>query len=65
MEQQLLERCVQYFTNGGPMEWIGGGITIAVLILTTFTKVSVPGIVKAIAKSIMENRNGGGGKFLK
>ncbi|PIR19807.1 MAG: hypothetical protein COV45_09135 [Deltaproteobacteria bacterium CG11_big_fil_rev_8_21_14_0_20_47_16] len=58
MEQDILERCVTYFTHGGPIEWIGGGITIGTLLLTTFTKISVPGIIKAIARHIMELRSG-------
>ncbi|EKD46689.1 MAG: hypothetical protein ACD_67C00112G0004 [uncultured bacterium] len=64
MEQEILEKCVNYFTNGGPMEWIGGGITVVVLLLTTFTKVSVPGIFKAIARHIMDSRSDKN-KFLK
>jgi len=64
MEQEILEKCVNYFTNGGPMEWIGGGITVVVLLLTTFTKVSVPGIFKAIARHIMDGRSDKN-KFLK
>ncbi len=58
MEQDILERCVNYFTHGGPIEWIGGGITIGTLLLTTFTKLSVPGIIWAIARHIMELRSG-------
>ena len=58
MEQDILERCVTYFTHGGPIEWIGGGITLGTLLLTTFTKISVPGIIKAIARHIMELRSG-------
>lgn len=57
MEQDILERCVNYFTHGGPIEWIGGGITVVTLLLTTFTKLSVPGIVKAIARHLMELRS--------
>lgn len=57
MEQDILEKCVTYFTQGGPLEWIGGGITVATLLLTTFTKLSVPGIIRAIARQIMELRS--------
>ena len=57
MEQDILERCVNYFTHGGPIEWIGGGITVVTLLLTTFTKLSVPGIVKAITRHLMELRS--------
>lgn len=54
MDQDILERCVSYFTHGGPIEWIGGGITIGTLLLTTFTKLSVPGIIRSVARQIME-----------
>ncbi|OGQ23530.1 MAG: hypothetical protein A3I05_08700 [Deltaproteobacteria bacterium RIFCSPLOWO2_02_FULL_44_10] len=61
MDQSMLERCTNYFVHGGPTEWIGGGLTVAFLLLTTFTKINIPGLLWAIARQIMglkSQRNG-------
>lgn len=54
MTQDQLEQCVSYFTQGGPIEWIAGGVTVIFLFITAFTKVSIPGIIKTIAGRIID-----------
>jgi hypothetical protein len=54
MTQSDLEQCVSYFTQGGPLEWIAGGVTVVFLLVTAFTKVSIPGIIKTIAGRIID-----------
>ena len=43
-----------FFTQGGPVEWIAGGVTVIFLLITAFTKVNLPGIIKSIAGRIID-----------
>lgn len=54
MTQTDLEQCVSYFTQGGPIEWIAGGVMVIFLLITAFTKVNLPGIIKTIAGRIID-----------
>jgi len=54
MEQIQLEQCVSYFTQGGPVEWIAGGITVIFLVVTALTKVNLPTVIKSLAGKAME-----------
>lgn len=54
MEQAQLEQCVNYFTQGGPVEWIAGGVTVAFLLITAFTKINLPSVIKTVAGKAME-----------
>lgn len=54
MEQNQLEQCVTYFTQGGPVEWIAGGVTVIFLLVTSLTKINLPTILKTLAGKTME-----------
>lgn len=58
MEQVQLEQCVNYFTQGGPVEWIAGGVTVVFLLVTAFTKVNLPSVIKTVAGKVMEMKTG-------
>lgn len=48
-----LEQCVQYFTNGGVAEWIVGGLTFAIFVYSSFSKKSLPQVVKQAPEFLM------------
>lgn len=62
MTQPQLEQCVSYFTQGGPVEWIAGGITVIFLLVTAFTRANLPGVIKTVAGKIMEMKSQNKGK---
>lgn len=54
MPQTQLEQCVSYFTQGGPVEWIAGGVTVVFLLITALTRANLPTIIKTMAGKVME-----------
>lgn len=52
METQIIQQCVDYFANGGPKEWVVGGVTILFLLIPHFTKWNIPDFVKRMKASI-------------
>jgi len=46
IEPYQLDQCITYFTSGGIMEWVGGGVMIACALILAFTKKNVPAVMK-------------------
>lgn len=56
MDQQL-EACVQYFTAGGPFEWVVGGLFVVAIVVFSFTKKNFVSIIKAALGSILKSKS--------
>lgn len=52
-----LDQCVGYFTNGGPMQWIAGGLVVVGGIIFTFTKANLASLVKSIGAALMTKKD--------
>lgn len=56
MDQQL-EACVQYFTAGGPFEWVVGGLFVVAIVVFSFTKKNFVSIIKAALGSLLKSKS--------
>lgn len=56
MDQQL-EACVQYFTAGGPFEWVVGGLFVVALVVFSVTKKNFVSIIKAALGSLLKSKS--------
>lgn len=41
-----LNQCVTYFTQGGPVQWIVGGLLVIVGLVSSLSKWNVPDFIK-------------------
>ena len=48
-----LDACVQYFTQGGPFEWIVGGLFVVASVVFFFSKKSIISVIKGAIGAVM------------
>ena len=53
---EKLSECVAIFTQGGPLEWILGGIFLVATVLGMFFRHSVISILRDIAAKLLDGR---------
>lgn len=53
---EKLSECVAVFTQGGPMEWILGGVFLIATVLGMFFRHSVVSLLKDIAGKLLDGK---------
>lgn len=48
-----LQQCVDFFVQGGPVDWVLGGVFLLATILGLFFRTSVLGIIKDVVGKIL------------